>query len=200
MEAVDFGSSLIWDPCCGVGNILDVAKGRGHPTIGSDIVARGARHQFYRGNFLTTTRSPSSPEGRPLAIITNPPFDTPPGEGARIILKAIEHTTAWRVAAIMPLTFLCGQTRYLDLYSRHRPSHVCYYSERPSMPPGTEVEALGDKAFSGGKTDFCAIVWTAGGPYRTESIWLAPTSAPKPKSERRIGRGSQSAGRIGGKE
>jgi hypothetical protein len=26
LSAIDFGDDLIWDPCCGAGNVLDVAS------------------------------------------------------------------------------------------------------------------------------------------------------------------------------
>ena len=50
MQAIDFADDLIWDGCCGKGNVLDVAKRYGHPTIGSDIVDRKPAHDFTRGD------------------------------------------------------------------------------------------------------------------------------------------------------
>jgi hypothetical protein len=45
------------------------------------------------------------------------------------------------------------------------------------MPPGDLIGAMGKRAFSGGMTDYCWIVWdvkrpTAAGQTRT--IWLPP--------------------------
>ncbi len=179
-----FGNARIWDPACGVGNILDVAKRRGHATLGSDIVQRGARHQFFRGNFLHATRFPTS-DDLPLAIVTNPPFNTPPGIALRFILKTIEEVPFWRAAFLVPIEFACGQGRYRDLFAKHPPSHVCFLSQRPSMPPGTAVGDLGDDAFKGGKADFVWIIWTDGGPYRTECLWLAPDGDDRDPIERR---------------
>ena len=183
-DAVSFSNALIWDPCCGVGNILDVAKDRGHPTLGSDIVQRGARHSFLRGNFLWLTTSPVPPD-RPLVIMTNPPFNTPPGSAMAIALKAIEHCDCWRVAMLVPLEFLCGQTRYSELFAKHPPLAVAYCSQRPSMPPGTQVSALGDAAFKGGKADFVWIIWEKGYRGPTRSIWLRPEGISAPIDKRK---------------
>lgn len=192
-DAVDFRGGLIYDPCCGVGNILDVAKDRGFATIGSDIVQRGARHPFTRGNFLKLTRFPR-PIDRPLNIVMNPPFNTPPGSALAIALKAIEFVPFWRFAMLVPLEFVCGQDRYEDLFSKHPPWGVAYCSQRPSMPPGTEVEALAllGKDFRGGKADFVWIIWERDYRGPTRSIWLRPDRVAAPLSDRRIRRGSRS--------
>lgn len=186
--AIDFDGSYIWDPACGKGNTLDVARELGFRTIGSDIVQRGSRHPFFRANFLMQRRWPTLP-GTKLSLVCNPPFNTPPGSGLAFMLHAIEYIPFYRAAFLVPLTFLCGQDRYDDLFSKHRPSHVAYCSQRPSMPPGTALEEFGEDIRGGGKVDFVWIVWTDGGPYRTESIWLKPDRVDEPtKSVRRTRR------------
>lgn len=191
-DAVDFGDSVIWDCCAGSGNILDVAKDRGHSTIASDIVDRHPRHPFYRSNFLMAEKWPNT-RGKPLSIVSNPPFNTPPGSGLNIIMRAIERVPFQQAAFIMPLEFLCGQERHATLFSKHPPAIIAYCSQRPSMPPGKEIEAMGDKAFKGGKADFAWLVWInaeKGVTYTPRSIWLTPDSmVVAPKSERRIRRG-----------
>lgn len=176
-DAIHFNPGMVWDMSCGAGNILDVAKRRGFDTVGSDIVARGARHPFYRQNFLTSTKWPTPRRGV-LNIVNNPPFNVPPGAALSFIEKAIDTIPFDRAAFLLPIEFLAGQERYSRLFTKHPPSHVAICSQRPSMPPGKEVEALGDKAFKGGKADFCWIVLSAGGPYRTELVWLRPDAAP----------------------
>jgi len=189
-DAIEFGDDLIWDPSCGTGNILNVARDRGHPVVGSDIIMRGCRHEWFRANFLTQTKYPRC-AGRRLSIVCNPPFNTPPGSGLAFMLRAIEHVPFRRAAFVVPLAFLCGQDRYDDLFSKHRPSHVAYCSQRPSMPPGTFLEEHGEESRKGGKNDFVWIVFSAGGPYRTESIWLKPDRVAETPSDRRLRRGSQ---------
>lgn len=184
-DTVDFGDALIWDPSCGSGNILDVAATRGHATLGSDVVDRfkPGGHTFHRGNFLLSTRYPSTG----FSIVNNPPYNEPEkGIAERFILKAIEDVPFRRAAFLVPLEFQCGQGRFERLYSKHPPSHVVSLMERPSMPPGAEVEALGEKAFKGGMSDYAWLVWSAGGPHRTEHLFARPTAYPdRPLMDRR---------------
>lgn len=191
-HAIDFRGALIWDPCCGTGNTLDVAKKHGHPTIGSDIVARGARHQFYRSNFLLATKWPKHAE-RPLSLVFNPPYNAPTGTTEGFILRAIDVVPFDRMAVLVPQNLLFGQERHGLIFTKHPPSHVGFLSKRPSMPPGTEVERLAaaGKDFKGGKTDFAWLVWTSGGPHRTEALWL-DWRPPVPPSLGRIRPGSRS--------
>ena len=188
-DAIDFGTDLIFDPSCGSGNILDVAKRRGHATVGADIVDRHARHEFHRGNYLRATRFPE-PHDRALSIVNNPPYNYEDGIGERFILKTLDEVPFRLAAFLMPIEFACGQGRYERLYSKRRPAYVGFLMERPSMPPGAAVEELGADAYRNGMADYLWLVWKAGGPYRTEALFLAPSKAPPPKSERRQRRGS----------
>jgi len=195
---------LIWDPSCGGGNVLDVMADRGHPIVGSDVIDRpkwnlstfdGGR--FYRSNFLLATKWPTQP-GRSLSILCNPPYNEPEkGIAAAFIHRALNYIPFHRAAFIVPIEFLTGQTRYRELWSKFPPSHVCIYTERPDMPPGELLAALGEDARGGGMQDFCAVVWTAGGPYRTETIFLRPStvddSSPSPRRTRRSQQPSGSA-------
>ncbi len=177
-RAVDFHrgralAPLIWDPCCGTGNTLDVARRRGFETVGSDIVDRSPRHRFYRTNFLTATKWPSGGD-RALSMVLNPPYNAPTGTTEGFILRALDVVPFDRMAVLVPSNFLFGQSRLDLIYSKRPPSHVGLLMKRPSMPPGHEVERLAaaGKAFQGGKQDFAWLVWTAGGPYRTETLFL----------------------------
>lgn len=186
-DAIDFRDSLIYDPSCGKGNTLDRAKLRGFETVGSDIVERGARHKFFRGNFLQATRFPV-PHDRPLSIVCNPPYGYIEGIAESFIHKALDCVPFYRAAFLLPIEFACSQGRYRRLYSKRRPSHVCFLSERPSMPPGAAIEDLGSAAYTGGMADYIWLIWTAGGPHRTEALFLPPSEelpqsgAPKRRS------------------
>lgn len=187
--AIDFEGSLIWDPSCGRGNTLDVARFHGHETVGSDIVERGSRHRFYRSNFLVSTKWPIAHD-RPLSIICNPPYNYEDGIGERFIQKALDDVPFLFAAFLMPIEFACGQGRYERLYSKRRPAFVGFLMERPSMPPGAAVEELGRDAYRGGMADYVWLVWKSGGPYRTEAIFLPPSKMISTPSPRRIRRGS----------
>jgi hypothetical protein len=175
-ELVDFGSDLIWDPSCGRGTILDVARRLGHATMGSDIVDRfkPGRHQFYVGDFLRI-------HGPPMlrhSIVCNPPYNEPSPMIAEAFVEKALTLGGWnRAAFLVPLEFQCGQTRYRKFWRdpATRPSHVISLCERPSMPPGQMLEDKGESCRGGGMADYCWIVWTAGGPFRTEHLFARPT-------------------------
>ncbi len=174
MAALDFGDDLIWDPSCGRGTILDVAKERGHPTIGSDIIDRHPRHRFVRGNFLLQRKPPSAP-GRALSIINNPPYSYIDGIAESFIRKALDFPIR-RAAFLVPIAFLCSNDRWKFFQREFHPSHIAILSERPSMPPGSTVTDATD--FKGGMADYIWIIYTAGNGHRwrTETIWLRPDS------------------------
>ena len=198
-DAIDFGDSVIWDPSCGGGTIPSVFEDRGHIAIGSDIVERprwfrGSSWRFYPGNFLNLTKWPTPPGGRKLSIVCNPPYNEPiAGIAEMFVHRALnmgeENPHFFRAAFILPIEFACSQGRYERLYSKRPPSHVCFYSERPSMPPGQVLRDRGEDARGGGMADYVALVWTAGGPYRTEALFLKPSNpAAPPESVGRVRR------------
>lgn len=188
-DALDFAGSLIWDPSCGGGNILDVAKRRGFATIGSDIIDRKPRHPFNRGNFLMAERWPTAHD-RPLSIVCNPPYNYVEGIGEQFIHKALDLVPFHLAAFLMPIEFACGQGRYERLYSKQPPAYHGLLMERPRMPPGAAVEDLGDKAYRNGMADYCWLVWKQGGPWATRTLFLPPSRAVSTISERRKRRGS----------
>lgn len=184
MHGVDFGNDLIWDPCCGGGNTLDVAKRYGHPTFGSDIVDRHPRHRFQRGNVLTGIKGPPRMEGRQTSVICNPPYSYEPDIAEKIISKVVESFAVRRAAFILPIAFLASQERWgRDRLLRWRPSQVCIYRERHTMPPGHLIDQM-DRPYEGGMADYCAIVFTRPHRHRTELIWLPPGQHPAPPVRR----------------
>ena len=169
---LDFGNDLIWDPAVGSGGILDVFKDRGHEVIGSDVVDRHTPggHRFYVGNFLQVSKWPSPPLGKRLSIVCNPPFS----RAAEFMHRAVYMMPIHRAAFLVPLDFLCAQSRY-RFFTSSTPSHTLFCSERPSMPPGGLVSALGDKAFKGGKSNFVWVCFCAPHKWKTQAAWLRPT-------------------------
>jgi|SRR5262252_370049 len=60
---------IIWEPACGIGNIVEVLRAAGHAVIATDLNDRGCPHSQSRIDFLL--RCPSR---NVQAIVTNPPF------------------------------------------------------------------------------------------------------------------------------
>ncbi len=170
MERVDFGDDFILDPSCGRGTILDVAKERGHPTFGQDVVDRHSRHPFRRQDFLRMERLPST-QGRALSIINNPPYSYIPDIAEAFMRKALTLPIR-RAAFLVPIAFLCSQGRWAFFHREFTPSHVAILNERPSMPPGSTVTDATE--FKGGMADYVWIVFTAPHRWKTRMIFLEP--------------------------
>lgn len=176
-----FDDDLIWDPCCGMGNVLDVAKSYGHPTIGSDIIDRKARHKFMRGNILTQIPRMPVIDGRHTSVICNPPYSYEADIAELVIATVLERFNVRRAAFIVPIAFMNSQERWRDntFSGRWKPSHVGIYRERHTMPPGHLIDTM-DSPFEGGMADYAALVFTRPHRWRTEAVWLPPGHFPEP--------------------
>lgn len=181
MHGIDFGQDLIWDPCCGVGNVLDVAKRYGHPTYGSDIVNRRPRHPFTRGNVLTQIPRMPEIDGRHTSVISNIPFSYETDIGEKVICAVLERFNVRRAAFIVPIAFLASQDRWAEnkFAGKFKPSHTCIYRERHTMPPGHLIESMA-KPFDGGMADYACLIFTRPHRWRTETVWLSPGHFPDP--------------------
>lgn len=154
-------AQTIWDPACGMGNVLkpfrDLLALKIHA---SDIQFRGfAAKGFFQeldfvGN-LEFVRS-AAPKGR-YSIVSNTPYSYLKGILEAFIRRAME-LDAEKVAFLMPVARQAGENRQ-PLFDEFPPARIYVLSERPSMPPGAQIEALGDKAYKRGKIDFMWVVW-----------------------------------------
>lgn len=175
LDGIDFGDDLIWDPCCGKGNVLNVARAWGHPTFGSDVVDRHPTHRFQRGNILTQIAKMPTMVGRATSIIANTPYSYEENIAERIIGHCLDSYPVRRAAFILPIAFLAGQERWGRMLApgRPRPSHTCIYRERHTMPPGAMIDSMASP-FEGGMADYCVLLFTAPHRWRTETVWLRP--------------------------
>ena len=117
------GPGIVWDPCCGAGNIPDACLARGLAVSGSDIVDRGYRHH-HTLDFLTSS-------ARVDHIVCNPPFDL----AVEFVLHGLKLVTG-KVAIIQRTTWLEGDRRYNRLFRLGHLARVWQFRKRLSMPPG----------------------------------------------------------------
>ena len=157
---------MIWDPCAGGGTIPDAFAQRGHRTIATDIVDRGYAGLAEKWDATNEAAPISVPPGARVDVVTNPPFKLAE-QIARRMLALADH----RVCILQQLSFLASRGRQA-LFHDFPPSDILILSHRPSMPPGHLIADLGDKAFRGGTTDFCWIVWTKPHDRETRARWL----------------------------
>ena len=177
-RAIDGGDSWgkVWDPACGRGNLLRTFGRNGHPVWASDIEFRGyaGRGMFQELDFvggIDFVRS-AAPKTR-FSIATNPPYSYIKGISEAFVRRALELATE-KVAMLLPIKWQGSQVRH-RLFTEFPPTRIWILSERPSMPPGAMVEALGDKAFKRGKVDYMWVVWDVANPTAvTEWRTIAP--------------------------
>lgn len=90
------------------------------------------------------------------------------GGGARL-----DHATH-KVCALVPLKWLSSETRYA-FFMETKPQ-ILIFSERPSMPPGDQIVAMGKNAYRRGKVDYMWLVWDKQRPNRDHAptLWIPP--------------------------
>lgn len=157
----------IWDPACGGGNVLKAFSECkvGKEIHATDIQFRGfaARGYFQELDFvgsLDFVRS-AAPKGR-YSIVSNTPYSYKKGILEAFIRRAME-LDAEKVAFLMPVARQAGENRQ-PLFEEFPPARIYVLSERPSMPPGAQIEAMGDKAYKRGKIDFMWVLWDRRNP------------------------------------
>lgn len=174
------------DPFCGLGTIPLTLRDAGFEAYGTDLFTRAdGSHFLGEHDFLGDQRHLLESNGR-LSIVMNPPFSYQDGQlvrglAERCLRRALEIATH-KVAALVPLKWLGSEGRY-NLFSEHKP-HIFVLSERPSMPPGDEIEALGKRAYARGKVDYMWLLFDKNAPARTH----APTFWIPPRADRERGR------------
>lgn len=166
-DAMEFPDS-IWDPCCGSGTISSAFFDRGYRILATDIVERW-KYQIETWDATQYGTPNCIAPGIRLNVVTNPPFKL-----AETITRRILDLIDYRLAVLQQLSFLASKGRHA-LFTEFPPSDILILSRRPSMPPGHMIEEMGDKAFKGGTTDFCWIVWTKPHDRETRVRWLNPS-------------------------
>lgn len=176
----------IWDPSCGRGNTVQAFWEEGFSCHLSDVVNNVVwadfedfdsliRPTFFSADFLEVEQAPA-----PCSIVCNPPYSYKKVQGVAIAELFTRHAlrlATARVCMLLPNKWLASQARYRLFMHDAPPAMVLHLTQRPSMPPGDRIAAMGNRAFRGGMIDYCWIVWdvqrpTAPGDTRT--IWLPP--------------------------
>lgn len=193
----------VWDPACGLGNTLQAAWEIGLPTIGSDLVDnfdwqhfeggpydRVIAPEWYPVDFLDQNEKPGTflaeqaalavERSKPCSIVCNPPYSYVPGIAEAFARQALK-IAAGRVCLLVPNKWLSSQARFQLFMVDHPPAAVLHLTQRPSMPPGDRIAAMGNRAFRGGMVDYCWVVWEAFRPAKpgeTRVVWLPPLGEP----------------------
>lgn len=165
------------DPACGACTIPQALADRGYRAFGTDRERRTDSPLFFAEHDWLGEQALLIEHIRPLSIVMNPPFSYQDGRLVRGLAEAFVRkalaTATHKVCALLPLKWLASQGR-LKLFRDHPPA-VHILTERPSMPPGDKIEAMGDRAWSRGKVDYAWFVWDRRAPQRIATThWIAP--------------------------
>ncbi len=186
LQAEKAAGLAIWDPCAGYGHIGSAVQEFGFEgrIYLSDIVQNVAWEDFttaphfQSADFLDLRCAPA-----PCSILHNPPYSYCKRDGVLISEAFVRHAlelATMRVCALLPSKWLASQSRY-RLFTEHPPTAVLHLTQRPSMPPGDRIKAMGNRAYRSGMTDYCWIVWDKRRPTpvgQTRTIWLPPLGEP----------------------
>ncbi|HZZ26156.1 MAG TPA: hypothetical protein VFE60_27985 [Roseiarcus sp.] len=175
----------IYDPCCGVGTILQAAQRFQLQGLGSDIVDRQREVGLFKFAGLRDFLDQRTQAGCWPSVVMNPPYR----ETQKFIEKALSETRAGGVvAALAPLSFLVSQERY-DFFQRPEMERIIFLSKRPSMPDGDAL-LRGDVKRGGGMEVYCWLVFRAAGRRGADvtSHWWMPPVIKKAPTERRSSR------------
>lgn len=167
------------DPTCGLCTIPQTLADRGFVAIGTDKFRRTdsplllAEHDFLGDQRMLVEQMPR------LSIVMNPPFSVQNGKlvrglAERFVRKALSIATH-KVAVLLPVKWLASAGR-VRLFQEYPPS-IYILSERPSMPPGDKIEALGARsAWKRGKVDYMWVVWDLQAPRleHARTFWIPP--------------------------
>jgi len=152
--------TVVFDPCCGFGQIPRAALDARYRAQAADIVDVRkitelglAKVPFTRRDFLRST-------SRVRNIVTNPLFDSIRAFCERAVKLAD------KAALVSPLPRLPA-ARWLQALPLRR---IWLLTPRPSMPPAAYLEA-GGRA-QGGRPEFCRVVFEHGWRGHPELRWL----------------------------
>lgn len=171
----------IWDPCAGFGHAGSRIEPYGFEgrVILSDLVENVAyddfavRPRFFAADFLEQSEAPAER----LSIWFNPPYSYKPGILEACVRQAMRLATH-RVVALVPLKWTAAGKKRSRLFRHdHAPELQLIFTERPSMPPGDMIDAMGKRAYRGGVIDYACFVWDVRHPTahgETRTIWLPP--------------------------
>lgn len=154
----------VWDPACGSGTIVTVARKHGHVAFGTDLVDRGFRgvevYDFLRREHHNVDN-----------IVCNPPFK----HGVEFVKRGLEYVSK-RAIFLLPISWLHGDTR--SRWFETTPlAEVLILAPRPSMPPG-EMILAGHKP-EGGRIDFAWYVFDHNHDGPPAVRWLRRDAEPK---------------------
>ena len=120
----------------------------------SDIVERDYKLDFI-GDFFKMKEFPSSmPKSGGRGIITNPPYNA----ADDFILHALGTLETDYLAVFLPVRYLEGSKRYLEIYKHYKPCDVVVFARRLGCYKDSDVKS-GAKITDHGIASAVAYMW-----------------------------------------
>lgn len=157
---------VVWDPCCGLGTIPSAFAAAGFDAVGTDLVDRWLptqpAHLFMGEHDLIGEQRHMLESWAMLSIVFNPPYSYQEDIAERCVRRALSVASG-KVCALLPIRWRASEKRF-DFFQRFPPLQILEFCDRPSMPPGTALDAVHPKtgrltAWKRGKTDYAWYVW-----------------------------------------
>lgn len=108
----------IWECAAGENNLVFPLQKAGYKVITSDIIERKIKLDYVE-DFLSTTQL------RAPIILTNPPYN----KAKEFIIHSIELGAEY-IYMFLKTTFLEGQSRYNELFSKYPPKEIWVFTKR----------------------------------------------------------------------
>lgn len=150
----------IWECAAGEGHLSDRLKELGYKVYATDLVKRSNNNVAAPFNFLTADEYWGGD------IVTNPPYN----KATDFVLKALRCVEVGsQVIMFLKLTFLEGQDRHEQLFSKYPPKSVHVYSSRQMCAKNGDFIGAGSSAVC-----YAWFVWERGWRGTTSVSWITP--------------------------
>lgn len=166
------------DPAAGLCTIPQALTDRGFTAFGTDKFQRTDSPLFLNEHDFLGQQHLLIEHWHPLSIVMNCPYSYQEGKlvrglAERFVRKALSIATH-KVCALLPLKWM-GSGGRVALFTEFPPT-IYVLAERPSMPPGDKIAALGTNAWKRGKVDYAWYVWDKQAPRlpHAPTFWIPP--------------------------
>lgn len=157
--------TTIWECACGTGNLAKELYEQGHVVYASDLKHRGYGAQGLDFLAMSKQHCLNIFNCIPSIILTNPPYSL----ANEFILHALDILPDGGLyIALMNITYLCGQKRYEQIYSKGALREVYLFSKRIECWRNNDREQYGGKAMA----DFAWYVFQKGYNGQPTLYWL----------------------------
>ena len=157
----------VWECACGEGHLSERLKQYYFNVTSTDLIDRGYTDQNVTVDFLSISKDEFYPYHGYCDIITNPPYKY----AKEFVLKALDLVqNGHYVCMFLKLTFLEGQARYNELFSKYPPAKIYVFSQRVLCAKNADFDGM--KAGGGSAVAYAWYVWEKGYRGATEVEWI----------------------------